>query len=137
MTARRWTTLEELNAAAPDHDHGSTVDNLDNLYGVSSELACWHEERVPVDQIDEGQLADDPDDTKSEGKITSIRFSLRNGHPLPPVVLVHHEDAQPPYVLIEGRHRYNAAHRENTPSMAAWVAHIGCCGGPTPDSRQH
>lgn len=136
MAANRWIALEELNAATPDHDHGSTVDNLEHLYRVSSQLACWHEEHVPVGQIDEGQLTDDPDDIEAETKIANIQSSLRNGHSLPPVVLVHHVDAPRPYVLIEGRHRYNAAHRAKATSMTAWVAHVHCCGGPAPDLRQ-
>jgi hypothetical protein len=133
MTTRRWQTLKELNDATPDHDYGSTVDNLEHLYRVSSQLACWHEERVSVGQIDEGQLADDSDDAEGENKIADIQDALHNGHELPSVVLVHHEHVKQPYVLIEGRHRYNAAHREKSPSMAAWVAHVGCCGGPAPD----
>lgn len=36
-------------------------------------------------------------------------------------------------LLIEGRHRYNAAYREALGSLFAWVAHLDCCGKPCSD----
>lgn len=37
------------------------------------------------------------------------------------------------YHLLEDMRRYNAAYQEQEPAIYAWVAHIGCCGGPEAD----
>jgi hypothetical protein len=129
-----WLSLSVLNEEVPDHHHGSTVDNLDEIYDVSEDLECWHEEDVKVDQIDPCQLIDDPDDGEGHTKVESIRTTLRVEGWLPAVILIHHPDEKDfPYTLIEGRHRYNATHREGRSHIFAWVAHVACCGGPPPD----
>jgi len=140
----RWWSLTELNAQAPDHHHDSTVENLAGLYDASEDLTCFLKEHVPVAEINESQLHDDPDDLEGDAKIESIRSTIRAGVPLPAVVVVHTPEGRSRwalpeyrgvgfYHLLEGRHRYNAAHRERTPRLYAWVAHIGCCGGPDAD----
>ena len=131
-----WWSIDELNTEAPDEkDYGTTLDNLESLFGVSELLSCFHKEFVPIAKIDQGQLHDDPADAEGIAKIESIRCAMRAGTPLPAVIVVHDKSAATaaPYELIEGRHRYNAAHREGTPLLYAWVAHPGCCGGPAPD----
>lgn len=131
---RAWRSLSTLNAEAPDHDHGSTVDNLHELYGASEHLACWRKEEVEVGRVDPFQLFDDPDDIEGNSKIESIRATLRSGQSVPAVIIIHHAGNEKyPYWLIEGKHRYNAAHREKLPRINGWVAHISCCGGPAAD----
>jgi hypothetical protein len=130
-----FATPAALNAEAPDHRHDSTVDNLGAIYGVSEKLACWRKERVAFTAINEYMLhAHDPEEVEAEAKIESIRETIREGRALPAVVLIHKPDEAPrSYHVLEGLHRYNAAHREQVDRLHAWVAHIGCCGGLSPD----
>lgn len=129
-----WLSADECNALTPDHDYGTTIDNLEIQYGVSTDLACWHLESIPTAQIDPSQLIADADDTEGHAKVESIQISLRDGTFVPPVIIIHESPLSAhPYVLIEGRHRYNAAHRESFSTVSAWVAHLGCCGGTEAD----
>lgn len=129
-----FASLHELNEEVPDHDHWSTVDNLAVLYSVSDRLACWRKEQVAVGDIGLGFLQDDPNALGAEAKIESIRQTIRDGVPLPAIVLVHGEGGpHAEYGPLEGMHRFNAVYREGVPTVFAWVAHIGCCGGPVPD----
>lgn len=130
VTSDRWWSLHELNAERPDHDHPSTVDNLHNLYDTDENASCWRKEQVEVSAIDPLQLADDPDDDVGEAKIAAIQQAVVTGADLPAVVVVHHPDLAHPYVLIEGKHRFNAAHRARAAVIFAWVAHLRCCGRP-------
>jgi len=146
MGTDRWWSLSELNAEAPDHHHDSTVENLAGLAYASDELRCFHKQHVAVPEISEALLHDDPDDVEGDAKIESIRLTIRAGAPLPAVVLVHTPTGQSLWVptargkgfyqLLEGLHRYNAARRERAPHIYAWVAHVGCCGGPTADVEE-
>jgi hypothetical protein len=140
----QWRSLAELNAEAPDHHYGSTVDNLAALFDASEDLRCFRVEHVLVAEINESQLYDDPEDIEGYAKIESIRSTIRLGIPLPAVVLVHAAEGRSRWVLpasegdgfydlLEGRHRYNAVYRERVPRIHAWVAHVGCCGGPGAD----
>lgn len=127
-------TLGQANLLEPDEQHyHSTVENMAALFQVSEDLACWRRENVPVAHIDPFQLIDDPDDLDGEAKVEAIRKAMQEGARMPAVITVHEPDAEFPYFLAEGRHRYNAAHREAAPAIAAWVAHIGCCSGPEAD----
>jgi hypothetical protein len=129
-----WLSAEECNDLVPDHDFGTTIDNLEVQYSVSTALACWKLEAVPTLQIDPFQLIDDPADVEGHAKAESIRASLRASTYVPPVIIIHEPSRHDhPYILIEGCHRYNAAYRERVDTLAAWVAHIGCCGGPDAD----
>jgi hypothetical protein len=128
-----WLSADECNEMMPDHDYGSTIDNLETVYSISTQLRCWQLEGVPTSQIDPGQLIDDPDDNEGHTKAESIRQSFRAGAFIPPVIIIHRPSHDNPYFLIEGRHRYNAAHHEPISRIKAWVAHIGCCGGPSAD----
>lgn len=127
-----WRSIWELNSSVPDYDYPSTVDNL-RFFGATQHLRCWRVQDVPVLEIDEYQLNDDPEARESIEKIASIRQSIRSGLPLPPVVTLHRLGERWPYNLIEGRHRFNAAHEERVPTIRAYVAHLGCCGGPNGD----
>jgi hypothetical protein len=138
--------LDTLNTEVPDHHHDSTVENLLTIFGASDQLRCFHKEDVPVAKIQKWQLIDDPDATESIAKVNDIRRTLRAGRPLPAIVLVHtpdgprFNDGRPgrvgAYHLLEGQHRYNAAYQEGWPTIFAWVAHVGCCGGPHADSPE-
>lgn len=139
-----WWSLKALNAEVPDHHHDSTVDNLDGIFDASDELRCFRKEHVPVAEIEKWQLHDDPDDAEGIAKIENLRRAIQAGIRLPAIVLVHvpggprFEQYRDPryagaYHLLEGRHRYNAAYQEQMPTIFAWVAHIGCCGGPDAD----
>ena len=129
-----WRSLNELNDETPDHDHWSTEDNMRDPHAASSDLRCWREEWIHVGEVDPFQLFDDPDDSEGDAKIESIRVTLRSGGSLPAVVTIHHpHQGEHPYYLIEGKHRYNAAFRESAETIFAWVAHLDCCGGPSPD----
>jgi hypothetical protein len=143
-THAAWWSLDALNAEVPDHHHDSTVENLVGIFDASDELRCFHKEDVPVVEIQKWQLNDDPDDVEGIAKIEDIRRAVRAGVRLPAIVLVHRPDGPQfehhgpsqyagSYHLLEGRHRYNAAYQEQTPKIFAWVAHIGCCGGPEAD----
>lgn len=131
-TKDRWWTLHELNSDRPDHDHPTTVDNLGAIYDTDQHARCWRQEHVAVPAINPIQLADDPDDRVGEAKIASLQTAVERGVDLPAVVVVHHSDLEHPYALMEGMHRYNAAHRVGVPTIFAWVAHLGCCGSPLP-----
>ncbi|MEV0271452.1 hypothetical protein AB0H43_21960 [Hamadaea sp. NPDC050747] len=129
-----FASLHELNEEVPDHDHWSTVDNLAVLHSASDRLACWRKEMVTLGDIGLGFLMDDPDALDSEAKIESIRQTIRNGAPLPAIVLVHGRGGpNAKYAPLEGLHRFNAVYREGVPKVFAWVAHIACCGGPVAD----
>jgi hypothetical protein len=139
-----WWSLTDLNGEAPDHDHYSTVDNLAGIYYASEELRCFHKEHVSVAEIQKWQLHDDPADVDGDIKIEDIRRTIRSGNGLPAIVLAHTPEGRGPffrqseygvgfYHLLEGQHRYNAAYREQETLIYAWVAHIGCCGGPEAD----
>jgi hypothetical protein len=124
---------------APDHHHDSTAENLGSICYASEGLQRFRKERVPVAEIDACLLFDDPDDVDGDLKIELIRSTIHSDIPLPAVVIVHHcplkRPGRPPgpYHVLEGKHRYNAAYRERTPQLYAWVAPIGCCGGPIAD----
>lgn len=139
-----WWSLTDLNAEAPDHHHDSTVENLASIFDASDHLRCFHKQYVVVAEIQRSQLHDDPADFLGDTKIEEIRQTIRSGIHLPAVVLVHTPEGRSPfpwlkergigfYLLLEGRHRYNATHREGAHSIFAWVAHVGCCGGPEAD----
>lgn len=129
-----WLSAHECNDYVPDHAHfGSTIDNLAHNYSVSGDLQCWPLGRIDPVQVDPYQLIDDPDDHEGHAKVAAIRTAVASGARMPPVIVVHQpRDAEHPYDLMEGRHRYNAALVDRLP-MVAWVAHIGCCGGPAAD----
>ena len=141
-----WWSLDALNTEVPDHHHDSTVENLVTIFEASDYLPCFRKEHVPVASIQEWQLLDDPDDTDGIAKVEGIRRTLRAGRSLPAIVLAHtpngprFDDGRPgrigAYHLLEGRHRYNAAYQERAPTIFAWVAHVGCCGGPEADSPE-
>ncbi|MEN3615443.1 hypothetical protein AAH979_38845 [Plantactinospora sp. ZYX-F-223] len=144
MGGDQWWSLTELNTEAPDHHHESTVDNLADIYNASESLRCFRKQHVPVPEIQQAMLHDDPEDVQANTKIESIRLAIRSGVTLPGVVLVHNPANRSPlprqgrryigsYHLLEGMHRYTAAHREEAPQIYAWVAHLGCCGGPQAD----
>ena len=147
MTAEDgWWSLDALNKEVPDQHHDTTVDNLLTIFGATDQLPCFHKENVRVTEVQKWQLIDDPDATESIAKVNDIRRTLRDGRALPAVVLVHNpdgprfNDGHPgrvgAYHLLEGQHRYNAAYQERVPTMFAWVAHVGCCRGPEPDSPE-
>lgn len=127
-------TLAEVNLVEPDEAHyDSTVENAGANFGISQHLRCWRFEAVPVRCIHPFQLIDDPNDHEGNAKAESIRASMRKGRQMPGVMVAHQPNGQFAYWLFEGRHRFNAAHREAAPSIRAWVAHVGCCGAPAPD----
>lgn len=130
MTSDRWWSLRELNTERPDHDHPSTVDNLHHLYDTDEYARCWRKEHVEVSAIDPMQLADDPDDDVGEAKISAIQQAFETGADLPAVIVVHQPELEHPYVLIEGKHRFNALYRARAAVIFAWVAHLNCCGTP-------
>ncbi|PHV66136.1 ParB N-terminal domain-containing protein [Williamsia muralis] len=113
----------------PDKAYDSTADNVENGYGVSEHHECWAMKAIPTIAINRSQLTDDQGDAIGEAKIDDIRGSIREGVHLPPVFVIHEPDSGYPYLLIEGRHRYNARYRERSKEiLGAWVAHFGCCG---------
>lgn len=120
-------SLRRTQELVPDHDYPSTADNMHHL-GVDEDDACWSLEAVPVKQIDPFQLHDDPDDIDGLKKIASIIETLQRGEGLPPVFVVHRPAAEHPYYLVEGKHRFNALHRDSRLEAVTWVAHDGCCG---------
>lgn len=133
VSQETWLTAQECDDMVPDSDFGSTIGTLDAQYRVSTELRCWKLEAIATAAIDPLQLIDDSDDNDGHEKAERLRFEFRARRFVGPVTIVHSAANGYPYGLIEGRHRYNAAHREGLPTMKAWVAHIGCCGGPGPD----
>ena len=129
-----WISLRTANLLVPDKDYDSAAENLQAIYGRSEDDPVWSLEKVAVVTIDPGQLIDDPTDEEALQKVDSIRSSIENGQSIPPVFLMHHERKRFPYVLIEGRHRYNAAHQHGEQAIAAQVAHVACtCSQPTSD----
>lgn len=130
MTA--WRTLRDLHAESPCKDYGEVLDILEADYLATESLACWNIESVVVAEIDRYQIIDDPDDQLGWQKTNLLRSALRRNTTLPPIVLVHSmTDDRGCYGLLDGRHRFNAAHLESVPLIRSWVAHIACCGGPT------
>ena len=126
-SARTYLSLHETNEIFPDHDFTSTWDNSE-AFGIPADANAWSLEAVPVPLIDPRQLLDDPDDIEGVKKIESIRRSLRSKDRLiPPVYVLRYEEREHPYCLIEGKHRYNAAHREKSAEITAWVGHQECC----------
>ncbi|MFC9949064.1 ParB N-terminal domain-containing protein [Streptomyces prasinus] len=110
------------------------LDILEGDYLVTENFACWSAEIVPVADIDRYQIIDDPDDQLGWQKTALLQAALRENVTLPPIVLAHSTpDDRGRYGLLDGRHRFNAAHLESVPLIRAWVAHIGCCGGPAAD----
>lgn len=132
--APRMFTLEHANALEPDpKDYATTVENAASILNISEDLPCWLRQEIPVAQIDPYQLLDDPDDHDGEAHVEKIRAAMQAGITLPAVIVAHNPESQHPYYLFEGRHRYNAAHREERATIPAWVAHVDCCNGPPAD----
>lgn len=131
-------TLSELHEKWPCKDFGTVVDVLAANYRSTEDLACWDRATVATRHIDRSQLIDDPDADDSWRKINSLRLEIRRQKSLPPLVLVHTLQAggDDYLFLIDGFHRFNAAHLEEASQLSAWVAHIGCCDGPAPDMDQ-
>lgn len=126
--------LADLHRAEPCKDYDAVLDNLAVLYSSTEDLACWKTETVAVGEIDRFQIMDDLDGEDRPQRVKSLRLALRSNAPVPPVVLVHGlTPDRGNYFLLDGCHRFNAAHEEGAADLAAWVAHIGCCGGPSPD----
>lgn len=123
----RWFSLLETNNLIPDHDIDSTISNSEG-YGIGEGDRRWTLEGVSVVAIDPMQLIDDPADHDGRAKAESIRATFRAGGFVPPVYVLHRPGADYPYFLIEGRHRYNAAHLETITHITAWVGHVDCCG---------
>lgn len=128
-----FVSLDMTEQIYPDHDYPSTADNLWH-YGADGDSPCFTINTVPAVEIDPGQLLDDPDATDSQAKVESIQGSIREAEPIPPVYLLHTPAKKFQYYLFEGMHRFTATHREGT-QLLAWVAHLGCCGGPSPIDR--
>ncbi len=101
------------------------VDNLYHLYGAGEDEEIWEPKTLSADLIDPSQLINDPDDEEGEAKGEAIR-GVRAGTWTPPLFLMHHTDNAHPFVLIEGMHRYTAAHHEGADTIGAWVAHSSC-----------
>lgn len=132
----RASSLLSLNMTDhlyPDHDFPSTADNLWH-YGIDEDVPCFSLCTVSSARVDPGQLLDDPDAFESQEKVASLQEAIRSGEPLPPVYLLHTVSSSHEYYLFEGMHRFTASHREQA-EMLAWLAHIGCCGGPAPTER--
>ena len=72
--------------------------------------------------------------SRARRRSSSLQQAIRSGEPLPPVYLLHTVSSSHEYYLFEGMHRFTASHRERA-EMLAWLAHIGCCGGPAPTER--
>lgn len=109
-----------------DHDFDSTVGTVRAETGLTEHEPCLTLERIPVARIDPAQLIDDAADDRGHAKVASIRGSIRSGTVLPPVVVIHNPADTFAYFLIEGRHRYNAAHAEHAAGIIAWVVHHDC-----------
>ncbi|GAA1575649.1 hypothetical protein GCM10009827_116860 [Dactylosporangium maewongense] len=128
-----WS-LAELNALEPCKDYGDVLSNLESIFSSSAFLQCWRLETVPVNEITQSQLIDDPDDHDGHAKVKMLRLAVRRNALLSPLVLIHAPAAKDgTYFLLDGRHRFNAAYLERVEGMRAWVGHIECCGGPSPD----
>jgi hypothetical protein len=127
-----WFSMDETD---PDYHYGSTLDNLENLYGVSSDLRCIQIQAVVTSEIDPARAHDDPEDDEGLATISRYRKRFRTGAAVSAVVVVHHSAADYPYNLIEGMHRFTAALREALERVPAYLVHPGCCGAPKPDVR--
>ncbi|MEU8929882.1 ParB/RepB/Spo0J family partition protein [Streptomyces sp. NPDC048409] len=126
-----WRTLRDLNVEEQCKDYGQALNVLENVYNATDELACWRTELAPVAAIDSYQIIDDPDDGAGWRKVGALQEALRRNSVLPPIVLAHTAtSARGGYGLLDGRHRFNAALLEGRSFIRAWVAHVGCCGGP-------
>ncbi|MGK5695911.1 ParB/RepB/Spo0J family partition protein [Streptomyces sp. URMC 128] len=129
-----WTTLAHLHDFEPCKDYEAVLDALVAMYNSTEALRCWKSEAVPVGEIDRFQIMDDLDDHDGTHRVKRLRATLREGGSVPPVVLVHGlTPDRGNYFLLDGCHRFNAARKEGVANLHAWVAHIGCCGGPSPD----
>ncbi|TLS46880.1 hypothetical protein FE633_07210 [Streptomyces montanus] len=129
-----WKTLRDLDSEERCKDYGDALNVLEEEYLATEDLACWRSEVVTVAEIDRYQVIDDPDDHSGWLKVKELSAALRRDALLPPVVLAHTTpDERGSYGLLDGRHRFNAALLESRPLIRAWVAHIGCCGGPDAD----
>ncbi|WP_415925062.1 ParB N-terminal domain-containing protein [Streptomyces sp. AK04-3B] len=77
---------------------------------------------------------DDLDDHDEAQRVKGLRAVMRSKDPVPPLVLVHGLILdRGNYFLLDGCHRFNAAEQEGAGRLPVWVAHIDCCGGPSPD----
>ena len=132
-SASSLLSLEKTDQLYPDHDFPSTADNLWH-YGIDQDVPCFSLCTVSCTRVDPGQLLDDPDATESQEKVVSLQEAIRHDEPLPPVYLLHTVSSSYEYYLFEGMHRFTACHRERA-EMLAWLAHIGCCGGPAAMER--
>ncbi|WP_107116141.1 ParB N-terminal domain-containing protein [Streptomyces albidoflavus] len=127
-----WSTLRALQAVSPCKDYDEVLDILEADYLIAESFPCWRSEVVPVVEIDRYQIIDDPDDLFGWRKVGLLRTAFQEKKLLPPLVLVHSEASdRGRYALLDGRHRFNAARLKQVHLIPAWVAHIGCCGGPT------
>lgn len=108
----RFLSLSETQRVVEDDHYDSTVENFEVMTGFDEFDEVWEFEAVLVRLIDEGQLIDDPDDDRAHEKAESLRGSMRDGTFIPPVFLLHMPEKRWPYLLLEGRHRYNAHYRE-------------------------
>ncbi|WP_405464253.1 ParB/RepB/Spo0J family partition protein [Streptomyces griseoaurantiacus] len=126
-----WRAFRDLHAEEHCKDYDQALNVLEEDYRATDTLACWRTEFVAVAKIDRYQIIDDPDDFSGWQKVGELREALRQECLLPPVVLAHTApDDRGSYGLLDGRHRFNAAHLEGSAYVRAWVAHVGCCGGP-------
>jgi hypothetical protein len=124
---KAFLSLRETNELIPDHDFPSTWDNSEGFgIPVDAPLGPWKECRF-VRSIPDS-LMDDPDDLEALQKIESIRLSMRaKDRTIPPVYVLHYANQDHPFFLIEGKHRFNAAHLEGSEEIIAWVRHADCC----------
>lgn len=131
--AGHFISLSDTQKVVEDDHYDSTVGNFEDWTGLDEYATVWDIEAVPVGLIDKGQLIDDPDDHWGHEKAESIRRSMRDGTFIPPVFVLHMPNKEWPYWLLEGRHRYNAAHREGVAVIPAWVAHCDSSCLPVSD----
>lgn len=136
METALWLSAADCHRLAPEDDFATTARSLETEYKVSTALRCWHLEHVSVSLIDESQLWTDTEALDIMANIEAYRHMRREGRQAPPVTVIHCQDASRwPFFLLEGMRRYNAAYQEGADSIAAWVGHFGCCGGPASDLR--
>ncbi|HET7414166.1 MAG TPA: hypothetical protein VFI97_00535 [Arthrobacter sp.] len=133
QSASPLLSLDMTDHLHPDHDYPSTADNLWQC-GIDQDVPCFSLCTVNSARVDPGLLLDDPDAFESQEKVSSLQEAIRSGEPLPPVYLLHTVSSSYEYYLFEGMHRFTACHRERA-EMLAWLAHIGCCGGPAAMER--
>ena len=123
----QFFSLATTQQLVPDvEDYDSTVQNFEDITGACEGDPVWSLAKIAVAEIDPYQLIDDPDDDCGLAKVGEIRAVMRSGGFLPPVYAIHQPDHEYPYNLIEGRHRYNAAHAEQAELLLAWVGHVPC-----------